>query len=220
VAERQRQRWSVVRNNFVGGWLVGAGLAVVIASVSAHAEIIETPADESNSAAAPAAVPSSETPALPNVSTTKPKSHSAVHRHALSTASRLPVEVEPARAELALITKTSVFAAPSPNAKVIKTLASGTYVTITGSTSAYLRIDTAGHTGYIRLTAVQLVKPSEHVFRLTTDSPVYSQPNRWGSVLAQVHQGHDVHVVGSALSYVKIQMKSGLEGFVPMTALQ
>jgi hypothetical protein len=119
-----------------------------------------------------------------------------------------------------LVATTRVLAAPSPNAKVIKTLNSGTYVTITGSTKAYLQIDTGGHIGYIGSTAVQLVRPAEHIFRLTADSQVYSQPNRWGAVLAKVHQGHDVHVVGSALSYVKIQMKSGVEGFVPTTALQ
>jgi hypothetical protein len=220
LAERRRKRWPVVRISFVAGWLVRAGLAIVITSVPARAEIIETPADESNAAAAPAAPPSSETPALPSVSKTRPKSHGGVHRHALSAASRVPIEIEPAQAALPLVATTNVLAAPSPNAKVIKTLASGTSVTITGSTSAYLRIDTARHTGYIRSTAVHLVKPGERVLRLTADSPVYSQPNRWGSVLAQVHQGHDVHVVGSALSYVKIQMKSGLEGFVPVTALQ
>jgi hypothetical protein len=35
-----------------------------------------------------------------------------------------------------------------------------------------------------------------------------------------VHQGHAVHVVGIALSYMKIRMKSGLEGYIPSSALE
>ena len=31
---------------------------------------------------------------------------------------------------------------------------------------------------------------------------------------------HNVHVVGLSLDYMQIRMKSGLEGFIPMTALE
>jgi len=35
-----------------------------------------------------------------------------------------------------------------------------------------------------------------------------------------VHQGHAVHVIGIALSYMKIRMKSGLEGYIQASALE
>ncbi|HEY2664343.1 MAG TPA: SH3 domain-containing protein, partial [Candidatus Binataceae bacterium] len=142
---------------------------MTIASTTVQAEIIETPADESNSVAAPAGVPPtappSETPAQPT-HRTRSKPLRGAHHQSVTAAAQTPIEVEPARAELPLVATTRVLAAPSPNAKVIKTLNSGTYVTITGSTKAYLQIDTGGHIGYIGSTAVQLVRPAEHIFRL------------------------------------------------------
>jgi len=35
-----------------------------------------------------------------------------------------------------------------------------------------------------------------------------------------VHRGRYVHVVGQALNYLKIRMKDGTEGYVPMAAAQ
>jgi len=213
----------VVRNHFIARLMVLVWAGMAVASSIARAEIIETPADEANSAVAPAVAPPtalpSETPIQPSVHSGRTKSHRAAH-HQLNAEGQAPTEVEPGHSELPLLATTRVLAAPSPRAKVIKTLKGGTYVTVTGSTKDYLRIDTGSHVGYIGSSAVQLVRPAEHIFRLTSDSQVYAQPNRWGLVLAKVHQGHDVHVVGLALSYVKIQMKSGLQGFVPATALQ
>ena len=55
---------------------------------------------------------------------------------------------------------------------------------------------------------------------LTHDAGVLDKPSRWGKKLAEVHQSHNVHVIGIALNYVQIRMKSGLEGFVPLTALE
>lgn len=213
----------MVRKHFIAGLVVVAWAGLATASATARGEIIETPADEANSAATPAIAPPtalpSETPVQPSAHRIRTKPHGGAHHH-LSAEAQAPIEVEPGHAELPLLATTRVLAAPSPQARVIKTLEGGTYVTITGSTKDYLRIDSGPHAGYMGSSAVQLVRPAEHIFRLTSDSQVYAQPNRWGPVLAKVHQGHDVHVVGLALSYVKIQMKSGLQGFVPATALQ
>ena len=55
---------------------------------------------------------------------------------------------------------------------------------------------------------------------LTHDAPVLDAPNHWGKKVSEVHQGHAVHVVGIALSYMKIRMKSGLEGYIPASALE
>ena len=35
-----------------------------------------------------------------------------------------------------------------------------------------------------------------------------------------IYQGRNIHIVGLSLNYMKIRMKSGLEGFVPITALE
>jgi len=35
-----------------------------------------------------------------------------------------------------------------------------------------------------------------------------------------VHSGHDVHVVGVALNYMKIRMKDGKEGYIPIRSLE
>ncbi|MGC1679387.1 MAG: hypothetical protein WA740_17780, partial [Candidatus Binataceae bacterium] len=56
------------------------------------------------------------------------------------------------------------------------------------------------------------------MFKLTANAAVLDKPDRWGKKLSEVHAGFDVHVVGIALSYVQIRMKSGLEGFIPTSA--
>jgi hypothetical protein len=49
---------------------------------------------------------------------------------------------------------------------------------------------------------------------------VLARPNKWSKQLAEVHQNHDVHVVGVALDYMRIRMKSGLEGYIRIGALE
>jgi hypothetical protein len=65
-----------------------------------------------------------------------------------------------------------------------------------------------------------MVKPTDKFFQLTSDAAVRAEPNHWSAKLAEVHRGHDVHIIGMALSYMKIRMKSGLEGYIPTTALE
>jgi hypothetical protein len=78
----------------------------------------------------------------------------------------------------------------------------------------------SGAAGFVPISAVELMRPQDKIMRLATDAAVLSQPNRYGKKLSEVHQGHDVHVIGVALNYVKIRMKSGLEGYIPMTAAE
>ena len=178
----------------------------------------------SGAAGAPAGSPSSMTPppapaesgvmAAP-APTTKPHVH-----HASTNSARAP-EIEPAQARLKVLQDAPVYSAPAKTSKHIEQLTTGKFVEVTGSTHYYLQVQLkSGQTGYIDPSAVEVVKPTDKVFVLTHDAGVLDKPNRWGKKLAEVHQSHNVHVIGIALNYVQIRMKSGLEGFVPLTALE
>jgi hypothetical protein len=132
-----------------------------------------------------------------------------------------PVEVEPASARLKLKEDAWIFTGPSKWTKHIKRAHAGKYVVITGATRYYLRVQLKeGKTGYVAASAVDLVKPTDKIFRLTSNAAVLAEPNRWAKKVAEVHQGHDVHVTGVALGYMQIRMKSGLVGFIPTSALE
>jgi hypothetical protein len=172
----------------------------------------------SGAAPAPAGSPSSPVPAESGVMaapTTKP------HVHHASTASARAPEIEPAQARLKVLQDAPVYSAPAKTSKQIERLTTGKFVEVTGSTHYYLQVQLkSGQTGYIDPSSVEIVKPTDKVFVLTHDAGVLDKPNRWAKKLAEVHQSHNVHVIGIALNYVQIRMKSGLEGFVPLTALE
>ncbi len=87
---------------------------------------------------------------------------------------------------------------------------------MTGSTKYYLQAKLKnGQTGYISPSNVELVKPIDKIFMLTQDAAVLDAPNRWAKKLAEVHSKHNVHVIGIALNYMRIRMKSGVTGFYP-----
>ena len=177
----------------------------------------------SGAAPAPAGSPSSMTPlSAPAESgvmsapapTTKP------HTHHAATSAHAP-EIEPAQARLKVLQDAPVYSAPAKTSKNIEQLTTGKFIEVTGSTHYYLQVQLkSGQTGYIDPSAVEVVKPTDKVFVLTHDAGVLDKPNRWAKKLAEVHQSHNVHVIGIALNYVQIRMKSGLEGFVPLTALE
>jgi|SRR5208282_1097676 len=149
-----------------------------------------------------------------------PKAKSALH-HASSKNSVREPEIEPAQARLKVLQAAPVYSAPAKSSKHIEQLSPDKFVIVTGSTHYYLQVKLkSGQTGYIDPSAVELVKPVDKVFLLTHDAGVLEKPNRWAKKLADVHRGHNVHIVGLALNYMKIRMKSGLEGFIPMTALE
>ncbi|MGD0288283.1 MAG: tetratricopeptide repeat protein [Candidatus Binataceae bacterium] len=57
-------------------------------------------------------------------------------------------------------------------------------------------------------------------FLLTHDSPVYGTPQESANVIAQVHRRKYVKVTGIAGNWLRIRMKNGTVGFVPVTAAE
>ena len=130
-------------------------------------------------------------------------------------------EVEPAQGRLKVVQDSPVYSAPAKSSKHIEQLTHDKFVTVTGSTHYFLQVKLKnGETGYIEPSSVELVKPTDKIFLLSHDAGVLEKPNRWAKRVAEVHQGHNVHVVGISLNYIRIRMKNGLEGFIPMTAVE
>lgn len=177
---------------------------------------------EGPSGAAPVNSPASATsPSAPSAKTRMPAPKPAASHHTASKYSVREPEIEPAQARLKVLEAQPVYSAPAKSSKHIEQLSPDKFVEVTGSTHYYLQVKLkSGQTGYIEPSAVELVRPADKVFVLTHDAGVLDKPNRWAKKLAEVHQGHNVHVVGLSLNYMRIRMKSGLEGFIPMTALE
>ncbi len=68
--------------------------------------------------------------------------------------------------------------------------------------------------------AMPQVRPLNRKFLLTHDSPVYETPQETANVVAQVHRRKYVHVTGIAGNWLRIQMKNGTVGFIPVTAAE
>jgi hypothetical protein len=185
--------------------------------VPAAGESAPAPVNPPSSAGTPSAPTAAGMPYLP-APAPKPSSHRA------STKSKNSVrepEVEPADARLKLLQSVPVYSAPAKSSKHIAQVSQDNFVIVTGATHYYLQVKLKnGQTGYIDPSAVELVKPTDKVFVLTHDAGVLEKPNRWAKKLAEVHQGRNIHIVGLSLNYMKIRMKSGLEGFIPITALE
>ena len=141
--------------------------------------------------------------------------------HHASSRSAGPPEIEPAAARLKVLDAAPVYSAPTKSSRKIEQLTPEKFVEVTGSTHYYLQVRLkSGQTGYIEPSAVELIKPVDKVFVLTRDAAVLEKPNRWSKKLSEVHKGHNVHIVGLSLSYMQIRMKSGLQGFIPTSALE
>ena len=177
---------------------------------------------EGPSGAAPEGSPASAT--SPSTSSKvlmpPPKGLKPVHHASTKNSVREP-EIEPAQARLKVLQDSPVYATPAKSSKHIEQLTRDKFVEVTGSTHYYLQVRLkSGQTGYIDPSAVDLAKPADKVFVLTHDAGVLDKPNRWGKKVAEVHQNKNVHVVGVALNYMRIRMKSGLEGYIPTSALE
>ena len=148
----------------------------------------------------------------------------APHHARASSATAAPVKsvaAEPAQARLLLKQDTWIYAQPSNKSAQVEKGEKGKFVMVTGTTHYFLRVKLKnGEEGYVLAEAVAVDTPADKIFMLTHDAPVLDAPNHWGRKLSEVHQGHAVHVVGVALSYMKIKMKSGLEGYIPASALE
>jgi uncharacterized protein YgiM (DUF1202 family) len=194
--------------------VVAAAAAFFFLAAMSFAEIIESPAGGE-----PAAAPPEAAPIPAPVAPSTPK-HKKKTTHA-EKAVEAPAEVEAANARLQLKEDSFVYSKPTKLSKAVERVHAPKFVHVTGSTSDFLRVELkSGKTGFISASVVQLVSPTDKILQLTADSAVYSKPNRWGAIVAQVHRGHDVQIVGVSLEYVKIRMKSGVEGFIPLTALE
>jgi len=129
--------------------------------------------------------------------------------------------VEPAHAMLKLKQDSWAYAGPETSSRPLERLRAGKFLNVTGSTHYFVQARLkSGATGYVPIAAVDLTRPEDKIMRLSGNATVLSQPNRYGKKLSEVHQGHDIHVVGVSMNYIKIRMKSGLEGYVPMTAAE
>src|SRR5208282_6462207 len=167
------------------------------------------PVNPPSSAGTPSAPAAAGMPFIP-APTPIPPSHRASSRNSARTP-----EIEPAQARLKVLQEAPVYSAHAKSSKHLEQLSPDRFVIVTGSTHYYLQVKLKnGQTGYIDPSAVELVTPTDKLFVLTHDAGVLEKPNRWAKKLS------NVHVVGLALNYMKIRMKSGLEGFIPITALE
>ncbi|HXR26024.1 MAG TPA: hypothetical protein VN742_11725 [Candidatus Binataceae bacterium] len=149
-----------------------------------------------------------------------PATHHRVH-HTVAKSAPYNGPVEAGQALLKLTADGWAYTQPATSSSHVERLEAGKFVNVTGSTRHYLRIKLkSGKTAYVPMTAVELARPTDKVFRLTRDTPVLSAPNHSAKRLAEVHNTHDVHVVGTSMNYLKIRMKDGLEGYIVMTALE
>jgi hypothetical protein len=165
-----------------------------------------------------------ETPPPATTTRHRPTPPSATHHTLASKAASASVKSvapEPVQAKLLLKEDTWIYTQPSNKSAHIEQGEKGKFVIVTGTTHYFLRVKLkSGQEGYVLAEAVQVTTPADKLFMLTHDAPVLDAPNHWGKKVSEVHQGHAVHVVGIALSYMKIKMKSGLEGYIPASALE
>ena len=173
------------------------------------------------------AVSDSEPPVdegAPSAITAPPVPHSHPRHHVVAMSEPSPsysAAVEPTHAMLKLKEDAWAYAGPESASRTLERVHAGKFLDVTGSTHYYVQVKLkGGGTGYVPISAVELTRPQDKIMRLSTDAAVMSQPNRYGKKLSEVHQGHDVHVVGISMNYIKIRMKSGLEGYIPMTATE
>jgi hypothetical protein len=128
--------------------------------------------------------------------------------------------VEPGNADMRIKQDAWAYAEPATTSNRIAKLSSGSMVKVTGTTRYFAQVKLSSGVAFVLLSDIDLNRPTDKIFQLTHDSPVLSQPNHYGEQLAEVHRGHEVPVVGTSLNYVRIRMKSGLEGYVAMSALE
>lgn len=194
---------------------------LLIAPLTVLAQTSEPPPPPAVPAEGEAAPPPEAAPApAPAPVHHKRKTHRRRRHHA--RAPEVETQVEPANARLKVkAAGAPIFAKASTHTEQIGTLSADKFVQVTGSTKSFLQVQLKdGRMGYVEPSSVFMVTPYDKQFLLTADSPVFAAPNQFAQKLAQVHRGRYVHVIGQALSYLKIRMKDGTEGFVPMTAAQ
>jgi|GEM_PF-4878849 hypothetical protein len=140
---------------------------------------------------------------------------------AASAAPRAVNEIEPANARLEVLKAEPVYLHPNLQSHQIRQMTPGKFIRVTGATPGFLRVWLKnGDIGYIEPDSVRLVKPMKQVFRLTLDTPVFAQPNRWARHVGAVRASRYVNVTGTALGYMRVRLKDGTVGFIPKVAVQ
>ncbi len=182
------------------------------------------PADEEPSSASSEndaeAPPTLSAPATRH-STSAPQHHKATRPADLKIAPSYAGPIDPAQGRMTIKQDTWAYASPAKSSRQIEQLHADQFVSITGLTHYFARVKLKDEqTGYILLSDLELCRPTDKIFQLTRDTPVLSQPSHFGQRLAEVHSGHDVHVIGTSLNYMKIRMKNGLEGYIMTSALE
>jgi hypothetical protein len=160
-------------------------------------------------------------PSAPQAAAPHHRHHVATRHHAIHSQ---PVEhavVEPASAKLKLKDDAWAYSRPSKSSKTVERVHAGKFIDVTGTTRYYVQVRLkSGATAFVPIAAVDMTKPTDKIFKLSSDANVVSEPSRYGHKVSEVHRGHDVHVVATSLNYLKIRMKDGLEGFIPMSAVE
>jgi hypothetical protein len=59
------------------------------------------------------------------------------------------------------------------------------------------------------------IQLSDSLFEVVEDSPVFRSPSNSSAILARVHEGRTLHVIGVPGGFVQIRMNNGTIGFVP-----
>ena len=218
-------------------WLIGAAVSLALSfafGVPAWAQTRRVPgafpsttitSDEAGAEAATEAPPAHEEPPaaekLPSAGNMAHGPRPARPVHHASVSESFHSSVEPTHAMLKLKEDAWAYAHPDSESHAIERVHAGKFLDVTGSTHYFVQVKLkGGDTGFVPISAVELARPEDKVMKLSTDAAVLTEPNRYGKKVSEVHQGHDVHVVGVALNYMKIRMKSGLEGFIPTTAAE
>jgi hypothetical protein len=220
IVTRFRRKWLLVATALCVAAMLALSTSNLRAAMS-ESDVPETsivPADSgSASPAAPAASPAAPAAAGMTAAPAAPATHPRVVHHATVA----HFEVEPAQTRLRVIRTDWVYSSPTKASKHLEQLQVGKFINVSGSTHYFLRVNLKnGETGYVEPEAVELVTPTDKIFMLNHNAGVLDKPNKWGKKLSEVHQGHHVHVVGLSLSYARIRMKSGLEGYIPLTAME
>ena len=129
--------------------------------------------------------------------------------------------IEPAQGHLKLIKNSYAYERPTSSSTRIEPVEAGKFVNVIGTSHYYAQVKLKNsEIAYVPLTSIALVNPTDKMFKLTADAPVLSAPTHSASKIAEVHRGRDVHAIGIALSFVKIRMKDGKEGYIPIHALE
>ena len=176
------------------------------------------PASGSSISASP---PSGSGPSKTTIVPYSAPAHSTTHRRHVKSVPEDTSAIEPGQGHLKLIKNSYAYERPTSSSARIQPVQAGKFVNVIGTSRYYAQVKLKdSEIAYVPLSALALVNPADKVFILTSDSAVLNAPNHLGKKIAEVHHGHNVHVVGVALSYMKIRMKDGTEGFIPVSSLE